>query len=318
MGGRVLSLANQYPGRAGVPELLAFVAEVEARSGGELRVAVVDGGTSPRDRDEERTVLRDLAAGIVDLGWVGSRAVGATFGLQALDVFQAPLLFERLQDVVAVVSGELASEMLEPLEAAGLTGLAVVAGELRRPFGLTRPLVASSDWRGLVIRTHNSLPGLAAIRALGATPVLRSAAELADVRPGSIDGLDLDETALRRRGYRGWLTTNVALWPRTVLLAANRNAFARLTGDEQQLLRAAAKRAAAVTGEGLLASAAAEEPLPNHVSCVAAAEEEIAALRRCVDVVHAELAADHRTAAALDAVTRACAGRRSRPAATSG
>ena len=296
---RVLTLANQYPGAGGVPEVTTFAAEVEALSGGALRVAVLDAWTSSRDRDEEGTVLRDLAEGVVDLGWVGTRAVGATFGPSPLDALQAPLLFERVRDVVRLVAHGGADAFMEPLPSVGLVGLAVFPGELRRPFGVTRPLVSADDWSGATIRTHKSLPGFATVRALGATPVLRSRAELGGDAPPRVDGMELDGTSLVRWKFGGWLTANVALWPRTLLLAAGARRWRALRDADRRILRAAAARATAYASEALLQVADAERAYGPQVRLVHAGEHALEELRQRLDVVYGELRSRPETAGAL-------------------
>jgi TRAP-type C4-dicarboxylate transport system substrate-binding protein len=179
-------------------------------------------------------------------------------------------------------------------------GLAVLPGEFRRPVGITRPLVSADDWSGAVIRTHNALPGFAALRALGATPVLRTAAELGAGVPDGVDGMDLHPTALLRWKFAGWLTENVLLWPRTLLLAAGQRSFARLAEPERQLIRSAAVRAAPTAAAALLRRAVVGWDYPPHVRVVRARDEEVDALRRSLAGVGDELAAQPQTAWALD------------------
>lgn len=293
----MLTLANQYPGAGGIPEVTGFASAVEELSEGQLRVPVLDGWTSASDLDEEGTVLLDLAGGVVDLGWVGTRAVGATFGPQALDVLQAPFVFDHVAEVVRFAADGGADAFMEPLRAVGVVGLAVLPGELRRPFGVTRRLVSPGDWSGATIRTHSSLPGFASLRALGATPVLRSRADLA--RHVSVDGMDLDSTSLLRSKYGGCLTANVGLWPRTLLLAASERSFRALRDADRQILLKAAKRAAASTGEDLLAAAREAPEFGSRVQIVRASEDEREALAQRLEVVHRELESRPETAGAL-------------------
>jgi TRAP-type C4-dicarboxylate transport system substrate-binding protein len=226
--------------------------------------------------------------------------VGASFGPHALDVLQTPLLFEGEVDLARFITAGGASPLLEQLTPLGLVGLAVLPGEFRRPVGITRPLVAADDWSGAVIRTHSSLPGFAALRSLGATPVLRTAAELGAGVPEGVDDMDLHPTALLRWRFPGWLTENVLLWPRTLLLAAGERSFARLAEPEQQLIRTAAARAAHTAAAALLRRALVGWAYPPHVRVVQARDEELDVLRRTLTVVRDELAAQPQTGWALE------------------
>ena len=228
-----LVFASAYANPVSIPEAAPFVAHMERMSSGRLRLVSVYGWTNPHDRDEERTVLEDLTNGVADLACVGARAVGAALGIRSLEPLHAPLLFRDEQDVHQFVLSGRAEPLLAPLQEAGLVALALLPAGMRRPFGLTGPLVGPDDWKGKVIRTHASLTGEAALRALGATPVLRSSAELRAGPPVGIDGMDIDFQALAAWRYPGWLTCNVPLWPRLLLLVASQRRLARLSSADR-------------------------------------------------------------------------------------
>jgi TRAP-type transport system periplasmic protein len=278
-----LVFANPYGRLQSVPEVAPFLANIERLGEGRLRILVMDGWTSPRDRDEERTLLEDVARGIADLGWVGARAVGAVLGVRSLDPLHAPLLFPDEEAVRRCIGRpDFQEPLLSPLQEAGIVGLALLPGGLRRPFGITGPLRGPADWDGKVIRTHTSLPGEAAVRALGATPVLRSSAELSG-GPAGLDGMDLHAGAVAAWGYSGWLTWNVPLWPRILLLAASRAAFQRLSAGERAMLEEAARMT-------VLDPADIEDgDLPESVTIVEASGEDLALLRRSFQPVYDEL-----------------------------
>jgi TRAP-type transport system periplasmic protein len=284
---RTLVLANVYGFPASVPEIAAFLEQVERLAEGRLRIVLVSGWKSARDRDGDGTVLEDLARGVVDLAWAGAHAVGATLGVRSLDPLLAPLLFPDEDAVRQILArGEL-EPLLAPLSRAGIAGLALLPGGMRRPFGLTTPLVGPEDWRGKVIRTHPSLPVFASIRALGATPAARSVAEGRAGREVGIDGADLHPRELRTRRYAGWLTWNVALWPRIVLLAASLERLERLSPGERAVLEEAARRAGVETPHILPRES--RDGLPDSVRLVDASDSDLALLRRQLRPVHDEL-----------------------------
>lgn len=293
-----------YSSDAGVPELRFFAEEVARLSEGELRIRIVNGWTRAGDRDEERTLLTDLAAGLADLAWVGTRAIGATFGVRALDPLEAPLLFDSSEAVSRMLTGEVSSELSHHVECTGLVGLVVLPGALRRPLGLTRPLVTTSDWRGAVIRVHTSLVEEKTVRTLGAQPVLRHAGELRGPRPVGIDGMDLHADAIAQWGYTGYLTWNVPLWPRTLLLAANRDSHQRLGHDQRAVLDRAAQSTRDRVTSGISGADERERrAVPAETRMLAATPDELAELRRAVEPVHDELRRDPVAAAVLERLT---------------
>lgn len=281
-----LVFANVYGRPESVPAITGFLEHVERLAEGRFRIVIVSGWKSARDRDGDRTVLEDLARGVADLGWAGAQAVGTTFGIRSLDPLLAPLLFPDDDAVRRILAlGEL-EPLLAPLNGAGIAGLTLLPGGMRRPFGLTTPLVGPEDWRGKVIRTHPSLPGFASIRALGATPVARSVAEGRGVRDVGIDGADLPARELGVRRYEGWLTWNVPLWPRIVLVAANLRRLERLSTGERAVIEEAARLATVETDR---VPRETREGLPASVRLVDASESDLALLRERLRPVHDEL-----------------------------
>jgi hypothetical protein len=285
LGVTTLVVANAY-GRNVPPELASFFSNVERLGAGRLRLVFVNGWASRADRDEERTVLEDLARGMADLGWVGARAIGPVFGIRSLEPVLAPFLFPSDEAVRRFVSTAPLAPMLEPLREARIEGLALLPGGMRMPFGITEPLLGPETWQGKVIRTHASLTGEASIRALGATPVLRAARELAAGPPPGVDGMDLHPAAVAGRNYPGWLTCNVPLWPRLLLVAGNQDSFQRLSSANRAVLMEAARRA---TAAPLRRPSPSQIDLPVSVRRVHVSEHARTLLHDALKPIHDQL-----------------------------
>jgi TRAP-type C4-dicarboxylate transport system substrate-binding protein len=240
--------------------------------------------------------LTDVAAGLADLVQVGTRAFGVTLGVNTLAPLELPLLF---RDAAAVASAcSIATAELDwLLDSAPIVGLAVVPGALRYPFGLTRPLVGLGDWRGAVIRTHASVVGEATIRAFGARPVYRSAKAMGTPRPAGVDGMDLDVPSLTGWGYGGYITDNVPLWPRTLLLGANRRSFARLDSEVRQLLYTAAQSTTVIHSDATASRGGLKQL--SSVAHVSATDADIAELREAVPPVYDQVLDDSHAAELL-------------------
>lgn len=99
--------------------------------------------------------------------------------------------------------------------------------------------------------------------------------------------MDLDLKAVQDWQYTGWLTWNVALWPRLVLLFANRRRYERLSSVERGLLKAAAR--AAVTGAASKPHSFARKDLPPAVQVVSATEGELERIRDRLQPIHTKL-----------------------------
>jgi TRAP-type C4-dicarboxylate transport system substrate-binding protein len=70
----------------------------------------------------------------------------------------------------AVIESGITEQMMEGLEEVGVVGLGVLADGLRKPIGVSGPILGPADWHGITFGTVRSNGQAEAIRALGATP----------------------------------------------------------------------------------------------------------------------------------------------------
>src|SRR5215468_3925877 len=288
----VLTLAN-FNGNTG--ELDGLEGAVWRLSRGTMRIDIKDrwrlGQVKP-----ETGLIGDVRAGKADLGVVGSRAWDSV-GVTSFRALGAPLLIDSyaLQD--RVLRSPMIGQMLLGLRPLGLAGIGVLPGPLRKPLGITRPLLTPADYAGLKIGVQQSLVADATMRALGATPVWFPVA-------GPITGFGAAEehiSAIQGNQYDragAYLTANVNLWPRPLVVFANGRAWAALTPAQRRILTRA------VTGD--LAAEAnvvrSEERADTAILCrrgrlrfLDASPGGLAALRRAVQPVYAQLERDPQT-----------------------
>ena len=158
----VLTLANPDDGPFDLDE---YAREVESESGGSLEIEF-ENTWRAGDADNELGTIEDVRAGKVEMGSVGAR----TFDLVGVDSLQ-PLLAPFAIDSYAlereVLESPLATEMLAGVEAAGVVPITLLPGALRRPLGVSRPLVDPSDYRGATIGIRPSELSAQTFEALG-------------------------------------------------------------------------------------------------------------------------------------------------------
>jgi hypothetical protein len=164
-----LRLANTGADIAQTPAVKYFVERVDELSGGEVRIKVAD-QWAQFAADAEQQVVHDVAAGEVDLGWVGSR-VFDTLGVASFQALTAPMLIDSYALENAVIEGGVMEDMMEGLDELGVDGLAVLADALRRPVSVDSPILAPADWKGTSFGTLKSDGQVEAIRALGGDPM---------------------------------------------------------------------------------------------------------------------------------------------------
>jgi TRAP-type C4-dicarboxylate transport system substrate-binding protein len=241
-----LRMADGFSKLDYVPAVQAFVEGVEQRSDGLLRIDVTHGVGEYRP-DFEPSIVRSVAAGTFDLAWSGTRAF-ELMGVQSFAALTAPMLVDSYPLQNAIVHSELPDRMLAGLSPLHVRGLALLAGGLRKPVGVARPLLRPEDWRGLTFAVFPSDGQAAAVRALGATPSPLFGPALDDALvDGSVDGFEKNLLVYSINSMEGeapYVTLDVDLWPETAVLIGNPRSLDRLTAEQQRWVQEAATDAA--------------------------------------------------------------------------
>jgi TRAP-type transport system periplasmic protein len=242
-----------------------------------------------QEADYDKATIADVQAGKVALAKVNARAYD-TVGIDSFQALVAPLLIDNPTLERRVLESDLAGQMLAGTGKLGLVGLPT---DLRKPLGVTRPLVKAKDYRGARIGVGEGEVAKATVTALGATPV--------STIPGGplsgLDGLDIDLGAIKVNGYDQQataLTANVTLWPRPVTVVINRTVFHSLTAAQQAALRQAGTAAVARQLDFLRGLNDEDRELlcRRGLRFVRASGRDLAGLRRAVQPVYDQLEAN--------------------------
>jgi TRAP-type transport system periplasmic protein len=292
----VLTLANAN----GAPdEVQAFADTVARLSHGRVRIEFKNNWRAGQTTRYEAGLIKDVRRGKADIGWVGSRAWD-TVGVTSFEALQAPFLIDSYPLEAAVLESSIPHEMLKAIEPMGLVGIGVLAGPLRKPFGLEKPLVRSADFAGSRFGIAESHVARETLHALGARPV---AFRVGGFIP-RLDGFEqslVPSTAPRAK----YVSVNVSLWPRPVVIFSSRHSFAALTPSERELLRQAAKAAIPQS----LAMVRAREAQMVEAVCgagvklVTATAADLTGLRAAVTPVYRKLEHDAKTRSYIHLIT---------------
>jgi TRAP-type C4-dicarboxylate transport system substrate-binding protein len=207
-------------------------------SGGRLRIKWRNEYGRGRGGNAEVNLIRDVSAGKTDLGWAGTR-VFDQLGDPAFNPLHAPMLIDSYELEEKVLSDAVVDPMLESLGDLGLRGVGVLPGPLRRPLG-RHPLRGPSDWAGARISESGGAQIEAALLSLGArvfydNPWRREATD-------RLDGIETHVASVPGNHYHydfPYLTDNVVLWPRPLVLFAG----PEVSADDLAMLRKAAREA---------------------------------------------------------------------------
>jgi TRAP-type C4-dicarboxylate transport system substrate-binding protein len=231
--------------------------------------------------------------GELDLALIPARAWDE-LGVTSLQALQAPFLVSSEHLVEQVVQSELAAELLAGLDQAGVVGLALLPESLRHPVGFEHPLLRPADFSGATIRSPPSNVSHRLLEALGAKPVdIWGDAFDAAVENGEIDGAESGFAWFGSMPSSSTFTANITLYPKVNALAANEDAFARLSDEHQRVLREAAAKAVRYVVQNAPTEVDRAAVYCRNGGAIAfAAEADVAALERAAQPVYEALQAD--------------------------
>jgi TRAP-type C4-dicarboxylate transport system substrate-binding protein len=302
----VLRLANTNGSLDFTPAVVDFVDRVEELSGGDLRIESVD-EWGDFASDAEQQVVKDVSDGEIDLGWVGTR-VFDTLDVKSFQALTAPMLVDSYALESAVIESGITEQMMRGLDDLGVAGLGLVADGLRKPTGVTGPILGPADWQGLNFGTLMSNGQAEAIRALGATPAQVFGTEREEgLKDGTIQGFETSVWIHQHNPALAhlapYVTSNVTLWPQMDVLLANPARLEALTAEQREWLQEAAQDAAA----GSAAFADTDAQLLAD-SCVAgtrfaeASDADLVALEGAFAPVYANLRQHSETKAFIERI----------------
>jgi TRAP-type transport system periplasmic protein len=287
-----LRLANTGGSIDQTPAVEYFVERVQELSGGKVRIDVVDQWAEFAP-DAEQQVVRDVAAGEVDLGWVGSR-VFDTLGVKSFQALTAPMLIDSYALENAVMESGMTEDMMKGLDELDGHGLAVLADALRRPMGVDAPILAPADWKGTSFGTLKSDGQVEAIAALGGDPVEIFGTHRRDaLDDGTLQGFEfglLQYTDPQWSSRAPYVAANVRLWPQMDVVLANPERLDELTSEQRGWLEDAAGDAARRSAELANRDAwALDVACQGGARFADASEADLAALRDAFQPVYASL-----------------------------
>jgi TRAP-type C4-dicarboxylate transport system substrate-binding protein len=312
-------------------DLAEYIAAVSRLSGGSIRFDLKEGWRS-EEVESDRETVADVRGGKVDLAKVGVGSLD-TLGVDDFQAVMAPFLVDGLGVEEKLLKSDLPAQMLVGVDRLGVRGVAMLPGEPRRPFGLTRRLLAASDYRNAVIGSAPSTVSGRTFRALGATTRGYLPRNLP---PWDYDGAELDLLTLVLNRYDApgsSLTANVAFWPRAFVVVANPDVFANLTASQRRALRDAGSQAVVPAFKRLRTEDRAQATIlcrRGALNVIAATPTQVATLRAAVRPVYVGLERDPQTRSFIRAIEamkrrpfaadashcpRKRAGRKTRPAA---
>lgn len=239
--------------------------------------------------------IAQLQKGQIDLLVVQSQAWD-TIGVDTFQPLYVPFLITDEEHLDAVVTSDIADDMLAGLEGTGLTGLSVVPGGLRRLFSDTQAATRPSDVAGEGVRVAYSETIWSMLQAVGAHPDDPNGQDV-DVafRDGRVSLLDSTFPL-----SDGFLTSpkgaaDLWLYPLAFTIAVGDEVLSGLSEDHRELLVTTARDVAHWSADTRPSEAAEAQALCERnpgAEVVLAGEDAIQEWRTATAGLAAELRAD--------------------------
>ena len=217
------------------PYVLEFIEQAKTLSGGTVTIEPVWEAGDSTSTGYEAGVIQLVKDGTLDLGLAASRSFSGE-GITSFQALQAPFLIDNDALAEAVATSDTASEMLENLASAGLTGLTLWPEDLRHPFSMdpANPLLSPEDFQGITVRVTDHGVSDLLVKALGGNPIFE-ASDYQGAEAGLLQGRSLTG--------RPAATGNVTFFAKYQVLFANAAAFDQLSDAQRSVLQEAAAAA---------------------------------------------------------------------------
>jgi TRAP-type C4-dicarboxylate transport system substrate-binding protein len=243
-----LATVEQQANAPYAPDVEAFVAAVERRSAGAVKIDV-DWMQPGWVSDAETRAGRSVRDGGVDLALIPSRAF-SELGVDRLNALQAPFLIDSAELASSVVMSPIGGAMLEDLAADGFVGLGMAYESLRHPVAYEAPLIEREDYAGIGVRTPESTVARRMFEELGARPEV-SWDYLRDQegnRLGAAEGAFAWWASLPADSI---ITANVTFYPKVNVFVAAPATWDRMAEEQRAVVLAAAAEASSGATAGV-------------------------------------------------------------------
>jgi TRAP-type C4-dicarboxylate transport system substrate-binding protein len=232
-----VALTSVSSGAGGVgPDVLAQLVE-------DTKADPVQVGEPTRadySNDVEGDTIKAVQDGTFDIAVVRAGRL-AQAGATSLAILQTPFLVTSNEQADAVSADPVADDLMAGLDDIGLTGIALVPGGLRHPFGYSRALYGPDDYRGTVINTIYGSGAEPTLAALGATADNSVDTERADkARSGELRGIEVSLQQQAAADRPAVVTSNVTFYEKFDVVVVRSDTWNGLTSAQQDALRAAA------------------------------------------------------------------------------
>ena len=192
---------------------------------------------------EEKDTIQQTQFGVIDINRVNLAPMNNI--VPETQVPALPFLFRSIDHMHKVMDGEIGDEILAAFEPHDMIGLAYYDSGARSFYNSQRPINSPDDMKGMKIRVQQSDLFIAMMEALGANPTPMPFGEVySSLQTGVIDGAENNfPSYYSTRHFE--VAPHYSLTQHTMapeVLVMSKKSWDKLSADDQQLIRDAAKQ----------------------------------------------------------------------------
>lgn len=211
---------------------------------------------------QEADTIEQTQLGVIDMNRVSLGPFNNI--IEETKVFSLPYIFRSTEHMHRVVDGDIGQDVLAEFENHNLVGLGFFDGGSRSFYNSQRPINLMADLEGLSFRVMQSDVFVDMVNALGANATPMPYGEVySSIQTGVIDGAENNWPSFESSGHfevAGYYTLDQHLIVPEVLVMSL-NSWSGLSGDDQALIRQAARDAVPFMREQWAAREAASEEI---------------------------------------------------------
>jgi tripartite ATP-independent transporter DctP family solute receptor len=232
-----------YPTVAAVQKMGEMLKE---RSGGRICVDVFHSA----QLGEEKDTIEQTKFGVIDLNRVSMGPFNNE--IEETKVVSLPFIFRSVDHMHKVMDGDIGAEIAAAFEPHGFIALAFYDGGSRSFYNSKKPIKSIEDLAGMKVRVMQSDVFVDMMTALGANATPMPYGEVySGIQTGVIDGAENNWPSFESSGHyevAGYYTLNEHLIVPEVLVMS-KVSWDKLSPEDQELLRAAAKESMPINRE---------------------------------------------------------------------
>jgi len=238
-----LRSADTHPEGYPTVEAVKYMADILKReSNGRLDIKVFHSG----QLGEEKDTIQQTQFGVIDMNRINLAPLNNV--VPETRVPALPFLFRSVEHMHKVMDGEIGEQILKAFEPHGMIGLAFYDSGARSFYNTKRPIKSLDDMKGLKIRVQQSDLFIDLIKALGGNPTPMPFGEVySGLQTGVIDGAENNWPSYQStRHYevaKHYSLSEHSMSPEVLVMS--KKSWDKLSKDDQQLIRKAAKESVA-------------------------------------------------------------------------